>query len=160
MKKNYDIYSIEKMVDPETGFERGERHLLNSVLHRTDGPALIMRHDGNGFETREWYQNGKLWRANGEPVRELYRNGEFHSASGSRGLELDWQQSKIAETFSTKLNRSCLVWIVSENKPEAKLSYEQFVSLTPKDKKHRIREVVWSKTEKLFAGRVAIGRDI
>jgi hypothetical protein len=55
----------------------------NGVLHRDDGPAILLR-DG----TKRWYQNGRLHRANGPAIeyptgrKDWYQNDFLHRFDG------------------------------------------------------------------------------
>ena len=61
-------YTIETLVDPNTGFVFSEIYLRNGVLHREDGPARITRNTDEGRIIEEWYYDGKRHREDGGPA--------------------------------------------------------------------------------------------
>jgi len=58
----------------DTGNKLCEHWFQNDILHRLDGPAVIL-YDENGYKSYErWYQNGKPHRLDG-PALINYNNG-------------------------------------------------------------------------------------
>ncbi|HYD18738.1 MAG TPA: hypothetical protein VEF76_09695 [Patescibacteria group bacterium] len=86
MKTAFNTATPEMITAPDGS----RRWLLNNVLHRDDGPAIIGgmpgAKGGSGW-FEEWYRHGLRHRDNGPAVEyedgyEWYRNGKLHREDG------------------------------------------------------------------------------
>lgn len=69
-RENAFTFEHFSLVDPDTGFVYLEKYLRNGLLHREDGPAVILRHlnsDGTYDQIEEWYIDDVRGRLDGGP---------------------------------------------------------------------------------------------